>query len=741
MIAPMERGEQDIAGAAVDLASRVPESLGILARIAYNYRWSWFPGGADVFRSVDPNRWELCGENPVRLLQEASRESLARTAADHELLARAASLERSLQAELTASAAPGPPQSERPIAFFCAEYGVHRSLPIYAGGLGVLAGDFLKEASDRAMPLVAVGLMYRQGYFRQRIDTSGLQHEYWLDTDPERLPIALVTAADGRPLTVSVPIWDEQVVAQIWRVDVGRVPLFLLDADRSDNSRLARWASSRLYVGDPITRLAQYALLGIGGVRALEALGVEPSLIHLNEGHAALASLELARADTARGVPLHTALEAARQRVVFTTHTPVPAGNDTYPAEEVSHALGTFAADLGLDPDSLVRLGRSDPDDDSEPFGVTQLALRTSRTANGVSRQHGAVARAMWRALWPEQPIEGVPIIHVTNGVHLPSWVGNPMRRLLDRHLGEHWLRRAADPATWAALDAVPDTELWAVRNQQRAELVGFVRDRSVVDRLARGEVREYVQAADRAFDPGVLTIGFARRIATYKRLNLLVQDPDRSLRLLAGERPIQIVLAGKAHPSDDEAKHVLQTIFSLKSAPHVGARVIFLSDYDIGVARRLVEGCDVWVNLPRPPLEASGTSGMKSVANGGLQLSVLDGWWAEGYDGANGWALPGDIDTDHAAQDARDSDELFRLLEQEIVPAFYARDAAGLPQEWLSRIRGSMRSLVPAFCAGRMLDDYTERVYRARNSPGPQANSLSAALPLRAAGGRPPRR
>ncbi len=718
MIAPMERGEQDIARAAADLASRVPEPLAALARVAYNYRWSWLPEGAEVFASVDPHRWELCGENPVRLLQEASGESLSRAAADPELLARTVSLERSLRAQLAGSAAPDRPPPERPTAFFCAEYAVHCSLPVYAGGLGALAGDFLKEASDRAMPLVAVGLMYRQGYFHQRIDSSGLQHEYWLDTDPERLPIALVTAANGRPLTVSVPIWDEQVVAQIWRVDVGRVPLFLLDAERPDNGRLARWITSRLYVGDPITRLAQYALLGIGGVRALDALGVEPGLIHLNEGHAALASLELARVETARGAPLHTALEAARQRVVFTTHTPVPAGNDTYPAEEVGHALGTFAADLGLDTDSLVRLGRSRPDDYKEPFGVTQLALRMSRTANGVSHRHGGVARAMWQALWPDRPIEDVPITHVTNGVHLPSWLGAPMRRLLDRHLGECWPRRAAEPATWAALDAVPDTELWAVRNQQRAELVDFVRDRSMADRLARGEVRDYVQAAARAFDPGVLTIGFARRVATYKRLHLLVQDPDRNLRLLAGERPIQVVLAGKAHPSDDEAKHVIQTIFSLKSGRHVGARVIYLHDYDIGMAARLVQGCDVWVNLPRPPLEASGTSGMKSVANGGLQLSVLDGWWAEGYDGANGWALPGDVDTDHGAQDARDSAEQYRLLEQEIIPAFYARDACGLPREWLSRIRGSMRSLVPVFCSGRMLDDYTERVYRTHGSP-----------------------
>jgi len=719
MIEPMGRGEQDIARAAADLASRVPEPLAALARIAYNYRWSWFPDGPDIFRAVDPHRWELCGENPVRLLQEASGESLSRAAADPDLLNRATSLERALEAMMMSSGDPESPRPERPIAFFCAEYAIHQSLPVYAGGLGALAGDYLKEASDRTMPLLAVGLMYRQGYFHQGVDTSGLQHEYWLDSDPERLPVALVTAADGRPLTVSVPIWEEQVVAQIWRVDVGRVPLFLLDTERPDNSRPARWITSQLYVGDPITRLAQYALLGIGGVRALEALRVEPGLIHLNEGHAALASLELARVETTSGLVLDAALDAARQRAVFTTHTPVPAGNDTFPAEEVSHALGAFAAELGLDTDSLIRLGRSHPDDAEEGFGLTQLALRMSRKANGVSRRHGGVARAMWWAVWPERPIEDVPITHVNNGVHLPSWLGAPMWRLLDRHLGENWERRAAEPATWAALEAVSDTELWAVRNQQRAELVDFVRDRSMADRLARGEARDYVQAAARAFDPSVLTIGFARRVATYKRLHLLVQDADRSLRLLAGDRPIQIVLAGKAHPNDNEAKQVVQTIFSIKNAPQVGSKVIYLHDYDIGMAGRLVQGCDVWVNLPRPPAEASGTSGMKSVANGGLQLSVLDGWWAEAYDGANGWALSGDIDTDHSAQDARDSAELHRLLEEEIVPAFYVRDTGGLPREWLSRVRRSMRLLVPAFCAGRMLDDYVERVYLAKDSPG----------------------
>jgi starch phosphorylase len=720
MIAAVRRGDQDIDRAAMLLASRIPAPLGLLARVAYNYRWSWLPGGPELFRSVEPHRWELCGENPVRLLEEASAEALARAAGDDDFLARAASLENTIRADLARPPARGPLTPERPVAFLCAEYGVHPSLPIYSGGLGALAGDFLKEASDRGLPCVAVGLMYRQGYFRQRLDASGWQHEYWLETDPERLPAALVSGEDGRPLTVRVPMRGTGVTAQIWRVDVGRTPLFLLDAERPENGRMERWITAQLYAGDPVTRLAQYALLGLGGVRALEALGIEPGLLHLNEGHAALASIELAVAQRARGVPAATALKTARQRTVFTTHTPVAAGNETYPAEELARTLGPFAASLGLDPAALVRLGRSRPDDQDEPFGITQLALRMSRTANAVSRRHGGVAREMWRDLWPERAVDDVPITHVTNGVHLPTWLDSPMQHLLDRHLGDGWPQRAADPETWSALDAVSDAELWAVREQQRAELVTFVKDRSVADRLSERQPREGVQAADRAFDPEVLTIGFARRIATYKRLHLLTEAPDQALRLLASNRAIQIVLAGKAHPDDEEAKRVVQALFAFKDAPHVAERVVFLHEYDLRTAARLVAGCDVWVNLPRPPLEASGTSGMKAVVNGALHLSVLDGWWAEAYNGTNGWSLPGDADPDERAQDLRDGTELYRLLEEEVVPTFYERDTDGLPRAWLTRIRASMRTLAPAFCAGRMLDDYLERVYRPQAQEAP---------------------
>jgi starch phosphorylase len=704
-------GSADIELAAAELAERLPSELAPLARLAYNYRWSWLPGGDELFRRVDAERFELCLQNPVRLLQEASTRVLRRAAADHELLELAVALETQVIADLERPPAPVTGGTVPPIAFLCAEYGVHVSLPVYAGGLGALAGDLLKQASDEALPLVAVGLMYRKGYFRQRVDAGGLQHEYWIDTDPERLPTALVTGEDGRPTTVTVPIYDTDVTAQIWRVNVGRIPLFLLDTDCPENEELERWITARLYEADTEIRLAQYVLLGVGGVRALRAVGIEPGLLHLNEGHAALAPLELVRSELQSG-DLQAALASARSRTVFTTHTPVPAGNDSYPPEQIERAIGRLATELDTSPADLVDLGRTTPGQVSERFGVTQAALRMSRAANAVSRRHGGVAREMWAALWPGTQAASVPIGHVTNGVHIPTWLGRPMRDLLDRWLGEGWMTRANDPDTWARVDDIPAAELWATRGQQRAELLAFVRGRSVIDRLFRGDVREYAAAAERAFDEQVLTVGFARRVATYKRLDLLTRDPDWTLALLGGDRPVQVLLAGKAHPRDDEAKRTLQRLFGMKYSPIVAERVAFLDDYDLASAARLVRGCDVWLNVPRPPLEASGTSGMKSAINGGIQVSVLDGWWAEAYDGENGWGLPGEVCDDHEAQDERDAAALHRVLDDEVVPAFYERDRAGIPTVWLQRMRASLRSLGPRFSASRMLGEYVHGPY-----------------------------
>ncbi|WCB94385.1 Glycogen phosphorylase [Baekduia alba] len=693
----IDAGRRDIDRAIAGLAARVPAELEVLARVAYDYAWSWDPDGPDVFAAVDSDRWVACAGNPVRLLQEASQERLQAAAADAALLDRAAALDRRLGEHRGAP----PSRDGGPVAYFCAEYAIHASLPIYSGGLGALAGDLVKEASDRALPFVAVGLLYRQGYFRQRIDLSGWQREYWLDTDAERLPAALIRGDDGAPVTITVPVRDEEIVAQIWRVDVGRVPMLLLDAERPENSAFARFTTSQLYVGSPEMRLNQYALLGVGGRRALAALGIEPDLIHLNEGHAAFGALE------EPGATVDEVAESARRRTVFTTHTPVPAGNDAYPGGEVALLLEPLIEARGFSDGEVLTLGRTHPEDEHEPFGITQLAIRTARATNAVSRRHGEVAREMWQELWPDRPVDEVPITHVTNGVHVPTWIGRPMRTLLDQHLGEGWIGRAADPATWAAIDDIPDADLMAVRREQRSGLVDLVRERIPRDRLVRGEERGFVQAAESAFGPDALTIGFARRVATYKRLALMVHDAQRAMDLLRGDRPVQLVIAGKAHPKDEPGKALIQQLLHLRGAEGTAGRVVFLADYDLASAAKLVGGCDLWVNLPRPPLEASGTSGMKSVLNGGLQLSVLDGWWAEAYDGTNGWALPGEVDADHQAQDARDAATLYRLLEDEVVPEYYAGDGA-----WARRVKASLKTLSPQFSATRMLQDYERKMY-----------------------------
>ena len=704
-------GARELAAHAEQLAARLPAELAPLAQVAYDYRWSWEPGGAEVFRDLDPLGWELAGGNPVRVLSDLAPDRAAAAARDTVLRGRLAALAATLAAD---RARPLRPLEgvDGPVAFFCAEFGIHHSLPIYSGGLGVLAGDVLKQASDAALPLVGIGLLYRRGYFQQRVDRRGLQHEYWIQLFPERTPAALVDGDDGSPLRLTFPVFGRQVAFHVWRVDVGRVPLYLLDTEVEGNDPIQRWITARLYEGHSATRLGQYALLGIGGVRALRALGIEPAVLHFNEGHPALAALELAAEHVAGGGTLEEGLAAARARTVFTTHTPVPAGNETYPPEQFLDAYRDLPARLGIDEGRLLDLCRTVPGTDEWP-GMTPLALRVSRTANGVSRRHGEVAREMWRPLFGAGAAGEVPIRHVTNGVHLPTFLAGPLRELLDRHLGDDWLDRAADPATWAPVDGIPDEELWEARCRARAELVDYVRTKSVQDRLLRGEEPDYVQAAAQTFDADTLTLGFARRIATYKRLFLLISDPDRVRRIFSGRPPVQMVIAGKAHPLDDNAKQMLQQAFELRRANSLGARVAFLENYDLSVAAPVVAGCDVWVNVPRPPLEASGTSGMKAAANGGLNLSVLDGWWWEAYDGENGWAIDGDEDADEEAQDARHAEALYDLLEGEVIPLFYDRDEQGLPRRWLARVKASLRTNGPGFCAARMVDDYARTIYR----------------------------
>jgi starch phosphorylase len=709
---PVEPGAADVHAKVAGLAERLPEPLRPLATVAFNYRWSWDPDGAAVFAAIDQERWRSGGKNPVRLLIEASPQVRARAAVDDDLLERIDGLVQRLRADLAR-----PPwhvvDPARPVAFLCSEFGVHQSLPLYAGGLGVLAGDILKELSDLAVPAVGVGLRYRFGYFHQRLDYSGWQQEYWTESDPYLSAMALVREDGGRPIEVVVPIWGRDVHARVWRVDVGRVPLFLLDADLPVNHPIDRWITGRLYDGHPEVRLAQYALLGVGAVRMFRRLGLDPGLLHLNEGHPTLAALELVAEKVAAGEAFAEAVEEIRRRVVFTTHTPVPAGNETYPADRFLGAVTGLEKRLGLTTDDLLQLARVHSEDPSGEPGMTPIALRLARSTNGVSKRHGDVARHMWNDLYPG-PVDAVPITHVTNGVHVPTWTGTAFSDLFDRHLGSDWRERAGDPATWKAIDQIPDADLWEARCAARRTLVTWANERSAEDRVRRGVPFEDIEASATAMDPDVLTVGFARRAASYKRLYLLGINADRAVGLLDDPTPIQMLLGGKAHPSDDGAKGMIRDLFNLRWAPQVVSRVSYLEDYDLEMGALLTMGCDVWLNIPRPPLEASGTSGMKSVLNGGLNVSVLDGWWAEGFDGTNGWGLSGEVDEDHERQDRAHAEELFSVFENEIIPTFYDRDDDGVPTRWVARMRASLKTCAWRFSATRMIRDYVEDVYTA---------------------------
>jgi glycogen phosphorylase len=708
-------GARETEERAAQLAWRLPVELAPLARIALDYRWAWDPDGPALFRSLDPHAWALNAENPVRQLADIAPHAAEAAAGDATTRERIARLARVLEED---RARPERPVDgiDGPVVFVCAEFGAHPSLPIYSGGLGALAGDILKQASDLALPMIGVGLLYRKGYFHQRVDRSGLQHEYWTQIMPERLPTVQVLDEWGQPLRLTFPFFERAVAFHVWRAEIGRVPLYLLDTELDENDPVDRWITARLYEGNPLTRLGQYGLLGIGTVRALRALGIEPGVLHFNEGHPALAALELAAEQVASGDSFDDAVAAARERCVFTTHTPVPAGNEVYETGSFIEAFADLPPRLGIDADRFLALCRTDPERDEWP-GMTPLALRLARRSNAVSRRHGEVARDMWRSLFGDPPADEVPITHVTNGVHLPTFLAPPMRALLDRHLGDDWLARASDPETWAPVDSIPDAELWAARNEARRQLVEYVTRKSVQDRLLRGEAPDAVKAVAETFTADTLTLGFARRIATYKRLFLLTYDPERVRRIFGDGPPLQMVVAGKAHPLDDNAKQMLVDVFALSNAVGITSRVAFLEDYDLSVAAPIVGGCDVWLNVPRPPLEASGTSGMKSAANGGLNLSVLDGWWVEGYDGENGWEIdgPGHEGEDEAAQDARHAHALYDLLEQQVIPLFHDRDAEGIPRRWLAMVKRSLRTNGPRFSAARMVEEYAERIYPPR--------------------------
>ncbi len=700
----------------------VPPLFRDLRELANNYWWSWQLDGPEVFRDISRSLWETCGHNPKKLLDETLATRLTELDIDPHYRTRALDLLERFRAAMVPPTEPvaglaAGTNPERPIAYFSAEFAIHESLPIYAGGLGVLAGDHLKSASDLGVPLVGIGLLYRQGYFLQSMDPSNWQNERYVDLEIGSMPIERVSAPDGRPLSVTVLIHRRAVHVSIWRVQVGRISLYLLDTNRDDNEERDRWITGHLYGGNQDTRLVQELTLGFGGVRALRALGLNPSVFHMNEGHSAFLTLELLREELRKGTPLEDAKAKVKSQCVFTTHTPVTAGHDVFGVEFMDTHLAAYWNELGLTREQLLAFGRRRPDDQWEPFGMTPLAMRFARSVNGVSRKHGEVCRQMFRDFSPEREPAAVPIRHVTNGIHVPTWVAPVARTLLTRHLGLNWEARLDDPELPAKIDALPDEELWEMRNQLRRYLVAAVRVRARDSRTRNGEDPDFVAAADHLLDPDVLTIGFARRMATYKRMSLIIHDPERTARLLTSDsRPVQFVLAGKAHPFDNEAKRNFQELARWKRPiEHLG-RIVYLENYEVSLARFLVQGCDVWLNLPRRPLEASGTSGQKVIANGGINCSILDGWWCEGYAEGNGWAIGAELDDgDPEAQDNADAEALYSVLENEVVPQFYDRDARGIPTGWLARVRASIRTLLPVFNTDRMVREYVSEVYRPR--------------------------
>ena len=687
--------------------------------VARNLWWSWDHDSSSMFFDLDPARWAELNHNPVALLGEfplAKLESRTTELVLHSRINYAyRRLREYLEADRTWGARHAGVLRPRPVAYFSAEFGLHESLPVYSGGLGVLAGDHIKSASDLDIPLIGVGLFYGQGYFRQRLDAGGWQQEEYLDTDVNQLPMEAAIGTDGRPIVVQIDTRKGSIRAKVWRVKVGRRDLLLLDADVEGNAVEDREMASRLYGGDRRIRIRQELLLGVGGLRALRALGIAPGVLHLNEGHSAFAVLEAVRMRMEdEGISFEAAVPRVSREVVFTTHTPVPAGHDRFDAALVEEHLGPLRDALHLSTETFLGLGRENSSNAEELFCMTVLALRISRRANAVSALHGEVSRAMWTGLSAGKPEDEVPIGHITNGVHVPSWLAPQMFRLYDRHLGAGWQQRSSEAKIWEGIESVDDGELWETHLILKSRLLEFVRRRAVEQAERRIEPRDEIQRLERVLSPDALTIGFARRFATYKRANLILKDIEKLASMVNDpKRPVQFVFAGKAHPLDEPGKRVLQQIANLMRDSQFADKFVFVEDYDINVGRYLVQGVDVWLNNPRRPLEASGTSGQKVVLNGGLNLSILDGWWAEAYDGMNGFAIgTGRTHSNMSVHDDRDGENLLRTLREEVIPLYYQRDRDGLPRGWIKRMKRTIRTLGWRFNADRMVMDYTLKCY-----------------------------
>ncbi|MFC1627669.1 alpha-glucan family phosphorylase [Gemmatimonadota bacterium] len=703
----------------------IPERLHPLWDLANNLWWSWHPKARKLFRDLDIPLWRATQFNPVAILRQIDAPRLEEVAADASYLRHLDDVIMRFEDDLNGSRNEWTEKfgitSDCPVAYFCAEFGLHSSVPIYSGGLGVLAGDHCKEASDLRLPVIGVGLLYQKGYFHQRLRANGTQEAVPEAFDPECLPLhQLLPKGNGEYLT-EVRIEDRLVQVTAWRVDIGRTRLFLLDTDLPDNAPEDQELTAQLYSGDEQMRIRQEMILGIGGVRVLRALGITPSFWHLNEGHTAFLSLERLREKVEGGMSFDAGVAEIRHNSLFTTHTPVAAGHDRFSHELSMNALGFFMEHADLAPDDVFRLA-SEPDDPAGMLSMAALALRTTGSCNGVSRRHGEVARRMWHKLWPEGSVEDVPISHITNGVHVPTWLNREMRRVLDFHLGAGWLDRHQEQTIWNLVADIPDEDIWHAHLAQKTALQTMLRER-IRRTWVEGELKTIqVVASGLLLDPEVLTIGFARRFATYKRANLIFRDLDRLKRLLLDvDSPVQIVFAGKAHPRDTHGQELIRHVYQLALDPDLGGRIAFVEDYDLHLAHFLVSGVDVWMNTPRPPMEASGTSGEKASVNGVPQFSTLDGWWLESFNGGNGWAIGSDggsfkegnpQSVSEEEQDAGDAESIYQTLESKIIPLYYTLNERGVPEGWVAMMKEAIRTSGAGFSFRRMLMEYIERYY-----------------------------
>ena len=697
---------------------KIPTPIARLHELAYNLWWSWETAAQELYARIDADLWEMTNHNPVKFLRTVDQEYLNTVATDPDYLKAYAAVLADFDTYMNPTTATwfGQHYADRQdqvIAYFSAEFGLHEALPIYSGGLGVLSGDHCKEASDLNLPFIGVGFLYPQGYFTQRIDPDGRQQAEYEKIDFAEVPATPALDKNGQEVLINVDLPGRTVYAKVWRIQVGRIPIFLMDTDVPRNAPQDRELSARLYGGDREMRISQEVVLGIGGVRAVRALGYEPAVWHMNEGHSAFLGLERIRELVQQGLTFAEAVEAVRANSLFTTHTPVPAGNDAFAFEMVEKFFWQYWGQLGINRDGFIQFARQEL-----PWGpqysMTVLALRLSAYHNGVSKLHGEVSRAMWQFLWPDTPVTQVPIGHITNGVHSKTWLAEEIRTLYDRFLPSNWLEEVDDPATWAAVNGIPDDEMWAIHQHCKEQMVDFLRERVRNQYVRHGEGPRRLNTAAHLLNPKALTLGFARRFATYKRAMLIFRDEERLKRILDNpERPVQIIFSGKAHPADEPGKALIQQIYQLSQRPEYEGKIVFIENYDMNVARHLVAGVDVWLNNPRRPHEASGTSGEKAAFNGVPSFSVLDGWWVEGYDGTNGWAIGEAREyKDENTQDEADAISLYTTLEEEIIPLFYAHNEDGLPTGWLEKMKNVIRTCAPQYSMRRMVKDYTTQYY-----------------------------